>query len=100
MSIQIQEPLVRLAIDSGLFERVYVGPVTHTDFDWQTTLTHIPLHLESTIADLRQRPYLQVPPNAALRPPPGCRRVSRSPARVGLRWYGRAQYHNAKRSAV
>jgi hypothetical protein len=99
MSIQIQEPLARLATDSGLFERVYVGPVTHDDFDWQATLTHIPLHLETGIADLRRfEPYLRVPPERSLEAatwlPP--RRPGR--LRIGLRWYGRAQYHNAKRS--
>ena len=99
MGIQIQEPLARLATDSGLFDRVYVGPVTHGDFDWQATLTHIPLHLETGIADLRRyEPYLRVPAERSLEAATWL--PSRQPGRlrVGLRWYGRAQYHNAKRS--
>ncbi|HEX4326896.1 MAG TPA: hypothetical protein VH105_08755 [Burkholderiales bacterium] len=99
MSIQIQAALAQLATDTGLFERVYVGNIAQDDFDWQVSLTHIPLHLETRIEDLRRfEPYLRVPAEriaeaAAWLPP---RRPGR--LRVGLRWYGRAQYHNFKRS--
>lgn len=99
LCVQIQPGLTRLAAASGLFERVHSGPIESEDFDFQASLTQLPLHLRTRLLDLRRHePYLRIPPErieqaAAWLPP---RREGR--VRVGLRWYGRAQYHNAKRS--
>ncbi|HEY4373389.1 MAG TPA: tetratricopeptide repeat protein [Burkholderiales bacterium] len=92
LCIQVRPPLARLAGDTGWFERVHVGKIETDDFDWQVTLTHLPLLLDLEMQEVGcARPYLRIPPAmltqaAGWLPPRAAGRL-----RVGLRWRGDAR---------
>jgi tetratricopeptide (TPR) repeat protein len=99
LSIAVPGPLLRLAIDSGLFDAVHEDGVDRLQFDWQVTQTQLTLLLGVSIREVSDfEPYLRIPPaRAAIAEtwlPP--RRLGRK--RVGLRWAGRDLPFNAKRS--
>jgi hypothetical protein len=99
LCIQVRPALSRLVADTGWFERVHVGRIDVDDFDWQVTLTHIPLLLDLEMGEVSQeQPYLRIAQTQMVRaaawlPPrrPGC-------LRVGLRWHGDAGRLAAKRN--
>jgi tetratricopeptide (TPR) repeat protein len=99
LSIQVRPALAGLVAQTGWFERVYLGRIDADDFDWQVTLTHIPLLLDLEIGEVgRIQPYLridktQVSTAAAWLP-------ARAPGRlrVGLRWSGDPARLAAKRN--
>lgn len=98
LCLLVKGAVTRLAEETGVFDEVYSDGVGNTAFDWQVTLTHLPLLLDTRIEDLRKRePYLKLPAPAMQAAahwlpsrPPG-------QLRVGLRWAGQPGPMQARR---
>jgi tetratricopeptide (TPR) repeat protein len=99
LALLVSSPVARLAEGTGWFDQVYRDGMDGAAFDWQVTLTHLPLLLDVQMDDLRKtEPYLKIPApqvQAMVGALPPARSGHR---RVGLRWAGNSGLLDAKRN--
>jgi tetratricopeptide (TPR) repeat protein len=98
LCLLVNGAVARLAEETGVFDEVYSDGVGNTSFDWQVTLTHLPLLLDTQLADLRKRePYLTLPAAAVQAAAHWLPPKHPGHLRVGLRWAGQPGPMQARR---
>jgi len=98
LCLAVSSPVARLAEETGVFDELYVDGIGNAAFDWQVTLTHLPLLLDTGEENLRSRePYLQVPTAAVQAAAQWLPPKAAEQLRVGLRWAGAPGLLEARR---